>query len=524
MPRQVTLGPRLFDTQFKMYREWRSAFWRELVQNAVDGDGSLGSSVVHITIENKGDFARVSFEDNGPGMSKETLEKVYFVLGETGKADGAMTIGGYGMARILTCFAQRSYTIASRDWQVAGCGGEWDYIEGTFNQSGVKLVIDVNRPGWENLEDILKAYLSKCQLPCRVFLNGDRWTEWTYRRRLARELTFAQVHTNKSKHSELLVRVNGTLMFTRWTSASAQVIVEIDGERSRKVLQMSRDGLMGEYQNELDSFINEINIDKQSALRAKRCKSTHFEGTGTFTSRKKKTFVDQDQPAPVERFVGTEDNSVGTTFAAVNAHQSRRPQIDYQYVAAPMELFDVVIEDETDENSKVRAKIDTYDPRKWDLDENPTRSNSRGAYRKGSAMFRLLALWKAACEAAIEVVQNEMDGPAEIAWGVGWVFADKSDEPAARWLLKGGVNYLLLNPCNDDGTMKFSLSQKRDLLKIVASAVHEVAHIIWREHDERFANGVTQLFEHVMYYLADVINRMKSSKEMSLKQLAGTLV
>lgn len=513
----VQLGPRLFDTQFKLYRFWRSSFWRETIQNAVDGDGVSSCNRITIAITNMDGFARVVFEDNGPGMSKETLEKVFFVLGETGKANSTNTIGGFGMARILVCFAQKRYSIQSRDWKVEGVGGEWDYVESPGTYQGVKLEIDVDRDGWERLEDDLKAYLKTCQLTPTVTVNGQRWTEWTYRRRLARELSFASVHTNKSATPQLLVRVNGVTMFDCYTTAPALVTVEIDPSRSREILQMSRDGLTGEFQNELNSFINEINVDKQSALRKRRCKSTHFQGSGGFKSRKKNTrpniFAELLNRTVI---AAIDDDTAPAPVMPRILHNTNREVQEYR---AYVDLFDVLLEDETEYNSKVRAKIDQYNPQRWDLSAEPVRSNVRGAYRKGTGMFRLLVLWKSACECCIDLLQNKMNGPDEVSWGVGWIFADDTDTPMARHVTKGETSYLLLNPCDNDGKMKFSLSDREDLIKIIASAAHEVCHIVHREHDQYFANALTTMAELVMVNLSTILGKMKIAKEMSLKEI-----
>ena len=186
-----------------------------------------------------------------------------------------------------------------------------------------------------------------------------------------------------------------------------------------------------------------------------------------------------------------------------------------------MDLFNVVIEDETDDK-KLKAKIDQYNPRNWDLGETPVRSNCNGPYRRGTAMLRLLVLWKSACESCIDLLQTHFgSAPDAIKWGVGWVF---SDTVGARHLGRDNTHYMLLNPCTDEGKMRYSLADKEDLVKIAFLAGHEIVHIIYGDHDEDFASAYTEMAQHIGFHLALIIHRMKAAKEMSLAQLKGQTV
>jgi Histidine kinase-, DNA gyrase B-, and HSP90-like ATPase len=103
----ISLSSSFFTKELQAYSDWRSAFWRELVQNAVD---SNGSTKIQITVRPEGEGCVVTFNDNGSGMTRDTLEHVYFVVGETTKS-GAGSVGGFGRARVLTCFGHASWRI-----------------------------------------------------------------------------------------------------------------------------------------------------------------------------------------------------------------------------------------------------------------------------------------------------------------------------------------------------------------------------------------------------------------------------
>jgi len=544
---QVKIGPKLFTKEKSMYRDWLTSIARENLQNSVDA----GATHIDIKIEDDETLKKVTFSDNGPGMDLNTLETIYFVLGESTKTTSATTIGGYGVARILTCFAQDHYSLRTRDIAVNGCGAEYQIVTGQPFFHGVEVVAWINPEG-QNIQQKFENYLSKCHIQARVMLNGVRWTEWTYKNKFERSLSFGNIFTNKSKHSGVFVRVNGVLMFTPHCSAPFNVVVEIDQSKSRQVLQANRDGLLFQYQPELESFVAELNINKQSALREKRSKSTTFEGTGTFISKRtvKKTAEKEveefeavlvanghspldiavknaliNRPAAwrhekmldVLKEVGIEQ----PVFENVVKH-SRGFDIEEVREKLKIELYSVVIHDDTS-NQKVRKVIDSYSPANWDLlGEIGSRYDKRygetRSFRAGVEKYKLLTLWKAACEFCIGLLQNTLQhGSEEINWGVGWIF---SDIALAEQKSDGGVRWLLINPCLPDGTMRLSVSAKRDFIKMLSDAAHEVTHIVYSDHDERFANLLNSLLEEVMASLSEAINYMKDAKETAVSQLS----
>lgn len=101
MKNHVIIGPQFFQNEKRTYSNWRSALIRELIQNAVDAPNS---EIIDFQIEN----GIITIDDNGSGMSRETLTSVFLVLGETTKKS-ADHCGGFGIARNLLCFAQTSY-------------------------------------------------------------------------------------------------------------------------------------------------------------------------------------------------------------------------------------------------------------------------------------------------------------------------------------------------------------------------------------------------------------------------------
>ena len=115
-----------------IYAAWLLSFWRENVQNSVDA----GAKTIRIEIGDaapKGSFGRapapgrvtrVVFADDGSGMSADTIDNVFFRMGATTK-DDETSVGGFGRARIMTCFSQVRYSIETRDRYVEGDGAEF---------------------------------------------------------------------------------------------------------------------------------------------------------------------------------------------------------------------------------------------------------------------------------------------------------------------------------------------------------------------------------------------------------------
>ena len=549
---QIKLGDNHFSSEIKVYRDFGIAWWRENMQNSGDSRASNIDLVIGEEQDSPGGkFRTITVTDDGRGMTKQILEEVYFVLGETTKAgDAEGNNGGYGKGRILTCFSQKDYSIhtfsrkdetinAGQHLFTKGRGVYYDDIVALPEpMKGTKLAVDVYTRHCSNMEEKLRYYLSRSRFEARVTINGERFTDWAYCRHMARQLSFGTVYTNKQKASELLVRVNGALMFSRHTSVGQQVIIEIEQDKSKQVLQASRDGMLYTAQEELDAFIQELNVNKRSALRKQRSKSTVFNGTGTFRARRKPKITENEDSFSSTR--GTFIPSTESTEYASAARVSETRTIETsgssiqtdgeepvrtivplprafdtgllneeEEINARLNLFDVILEDETT-NPAIRRKIELYDPRNWDLGSTPVRGNVRGEYRRGVGYLKVLLVWKAACEAAIDVMFEHIPAaPDTIAWGVGWVFSDNAEASCKQ---RNDVHYLLLNPCNKEGTLNWSLSDPLSIAKLVYTAVHEVVHILVPTHDEDYANFLTDLSGPLFNMKTEVLKRLKDAK------------
>ena len=524
--RQVNVPKEFFVKERRMYSNWRFAFWREFFQNSTDAFASRIRIFMNQDAHNN---ITIIFEDNGSGMSREVLENVYFSLGASTKTGGE-TVGGFGRARILTCFSMKSYEIHTQTNLVKGNGGSYE-IEDASQFDGCKITVEMENESYNDLKAALDEYLSQSQLACRVIINDQAWTTWSYRRQLTRTLDlngtpFAKVYVNKTAaNNRLLVRVNGTVMYSQYTRAKAQVIVEIDSSVAREVLNANRDGMHYKYAVVLAAFIDELATDTNSALRSRlKNKSATIRGKGLLVALRKrdeqkvaaalKAAVDLPQ-APVEQMVAAPGHKLvlqgqgsladvrdvrraaelqSVPIAEITGDLDGLQLVPKAVVPVKTELEvgeryltnlpDVFIVDDT-ENEAIRKVMDSYNPENWVVGQTQGKK-----YNKGGNLYKLLMLWKVACQHAIDAYMSIHKEQKQISWGLGWLFADDAEakcEPVA------GGHALLLNPVDKDGRLKFSLRSKKDQKKLMAFAKHEIAHIAFSYHDESFARLMTDI-------------------------------
>jgi len=214
----------------RFYSDWTLSFWREFFQNSVDA-GAKRIDISVETVSPRGSFddlapdretvTRIVFSDDGCGMSESVLNDVYFSIGATTK-EGGDNIGGYGRARLMTCFANLRYSILTTDRFVMGDGADWVNFELTeaLNEissaeasllladsserrdralaglskdrtlveqakqngglRGCRIEVDLDpasgrynaKPSTEFMLKRLREYLSESQLSPKVFING----------------------------------------------------------------------------------------------------------------------------------------------------------------------------------------------------------------------------------------------------------------------------------------------------------------------------------------------------------------
>lgn len=509
----IGISPRFFTHELNNYSDWEKAFWRELVQNSGDvnatrietkidqidtaeltreisslqderagrmtygGDTSAIDSALEEktkrlatlreTYPDPDKICIISFADNGPGMDEDTLRNIYFQLGATSK-EGADTIGGHGRARILTCFAHESYSIRTQNLLCKGHGGSFEIDNTLPFQKGCIVEVVLSQTHGHRMESILREYLASCQLPCAFLINDVPFTNWLYRRKATRTLSFGTVHTTKQKEYCMLIRVRGVVMFERYIGSKTGAIVEIDPVKSREMLTVSRDQLKYEAQHELNNFITEITLDNKSLSRDCSLNKTEIYGKFKKIGKKREDAV---KPAPTEPKAcgaGTSETIWFGQGLATAAYYIGNPPVE-EPETCPLD-FSVHYEDAPKSLSASARRF-----------HKETISGNR---------LKLLAAWDATIAFFLEGLHTLYG--EEILYLPGFVFGTglgglhKTEKVDAEE--KGHIIYI--NPLDSEGKIKLSC---KSIATLYAIGVHEVAHVRSDYHNEDWGGVVTEL-------------------------------
>ncbi len=493
------------------YSNWREAFWRENFQNSLDA----GASVITIrtkAIEEEPGIVRVEFFDNGCGMDRSTLDEVYFNLGQSTKTSGD-TVGGFGRARMLTCFGMKRYAIATKDQRVEGSGSHYEVSQGPFVQ-GCQLTIDVDDTSEEELASALHSYLRFCQPQrCKVLVGDQEWTTWTARGRFARDLVyqaasdaaeevFAKVYvTKKAEEPRIIVRVGGASMFSLSTRAKAMVVVELDTQTARKVLTSNRDGMIWRYRRILDEFAEELAVNTTSSLKTRFSdKSSVFEGAGWILASafvKEEASISREAPSSAGSKIAdvvalhheraaSASSTDSTSLADEGTQDQESCSLEGQSFVEKLPILRIDVDTE---NAAVHRAIPRYDPKNWVW----VKGKDGKLVRSGGDIYKIMRAWTLCVREAIKALLRARPDIETFYYGVGWVFSDETQASCA-----GNTQYksFLLNPVDAQGNLKFQLSSRDSLKRMMAYAKHEVTHVLERWHDEDYARLLTEVDVH----------------------------
>lgn len=512
-----------------VYGDWRSAFWRELLSNSLDA----GAEHVHLRTRfaEDGDYL-VDVIDNGRGMDRKTVEEVYMRLGastKTGEGDG---IGGFGRARILTCFSQKAYRIRTGQVTVTGEGASYEVEETARAVAGCAITIRLDPRDASRLQARLEQVLRQSSLRARITLDlaqdhpegfpihqvseelltreegkPARFRGWSLRGKRFGQLeddqsVWAELHVSKGQtavRNRAVVRVNGMAMYDEHISAPVQVTVDLAPERAREILTASRDSIRGEFRAELQKVFSGIAADHVSAFRDRsrtpetRVAARPGQRFGQLIHRRGGAL-----PQPPLRPRHDEDPDTPRLEAdlrAIRAAQAeRRPaqlsaeaQAEAESRAEAERLLrglrlDLVTHIGDATNAQ-RAAAPRFQAQTW---------LSPGS--EGRTAELLHAAWTAACRHAIGALAEifpHLTGDSSETWATGFIF-DRN--MLGCHMAVGQVRHaLLLNPVDEQGRLRFKLSDPESMKEMVATAIHEVTHIIHDWHDEAYANLLTRM-------------------------------
>jgi hypothetical protein len=497
----ISISPEFFKRERNNYSDIAFSFWRELFQNSIDA----GSKNITVDLND----GLVHFNDDGEGMTRDILDDVYFSLGSSSKNDSS-SVGGFGKARIITCFSNHSYQISSFDYIAEGSGANYTVKNSDEKIKGCRVKIDVDTSGQYEEIDLsrgLNSFLSMSQLRCNVINMNDHSTynEWLHKRGKTKRLSFGTVYANKNGYfrNRLIVRVNGVAMFTRYINADYQVIVEVDSYNSREILLSNRDSLKSKYQNEVDTFVQMLAVN--SRVLKDNTTKVSIVGDGCFIQ----DYVPEKDVNNNDYENAEEDYPpIGSTAAALKSAGKDRVGFDDDNSYSPSERQEVDDShyDQVDEDiASMLLYCDSYDkilkqcyfrynPKNW--------KNGQGRDIKN-----LLRIWIIACQYSLKAMQEIAGMNSSINWRPGFLFSDDTD--AMFFRSKGGISHFLLKPINDDGKKAFSINSKADRAEIISKAIHEVTHFSFPDHNENYACLQTLLNGKVFGQMKEINKEIK---------------
>ena len=513
----ITVPADFFRGELRVYSDWREALARELLQNATDANPSR----IDVTLEDvdADEFGpargRVTFSDDGHGMSRDVLENVFFALGKTTKT-GEGSIGGFGRARIIICFAQLGYRIETGNLIAQGVGGTYTIRESEHYVRGTRFVIDLIDQDVSRVRYAFLRVLETSTVKVPLLLNGTAAPSRNMPARATRILRdendrgWGRLYVEPNGSSRVLVRVHGLTMFTRWLYGSVDddIVLELDPAMSREVLSASRDSLHTTYGDQLDQFISDLDRNRRAALRPPaapldlRVGGGGFLATDAFVINVNDVNDSVDTDSDEDRLDSASGTRVRVTPANeaaftnhVNRPAARDGQLDLldftvEEPAVPALGFDVyLMADSADAHIRRLAKM--WDPTGWDA--------TTGTRRRS-----LLMTWKAAVGYSLDLLVATRPSTGRVLWTVGWTF---DQDVLAMHRTAGDGHILALNPVTKTGKARFHLSQRASRQELLAIALHEAAHVVCDGHDETFAAVLTDLFAKVDPAAADRVMR-----------------
>jgi hypothetical protein len=455
---EVKIGARFFSGAFHEYRDVSWAFIREILQNSLDAEATQIDVVIG--------EGKVRVRDNGVGMTRDVIENKLLTLGESGKEFAGSSVGGFGKAKEILYFAQDGYVILTHRLSVVGTGGSYEIRDDMPYQQGTlsEVTWSASHPCHNLREDCIRFISLVDRADVRFTVNGKQAKSGLSGTTLKSIPGLGDVFTTtKAIPDQLVVRHKGLPMFTRQLEAAGKgVIVELD-LYSR--LTANRDGLIYGASCALQSFVDEVTVNKISSLR--KLPITTYVNFGSRKICVEGKLESPDFWVPVAR--PGPRGVVPTRFPGTAQEMVEAPRVVADSVADPPSGMAFVL-------------------------KNSTGMKTPGCYLPtgfGHYQESLLAMWVNSLVAAYQMLDKEGE------FKVGFILS--SDRDAEHEYGGDGHSYLI-NPAEvvvqkSSSSRSFRNKYKlTDWHKVAALAVHEVCHGIGNGgHDEVFARQLTDM-------------------------------
>lgn len=484
---QIKIDPRYWSNIKTDYSDWKFAWVREAGQNSIDA----GATRVDIATEEVDGHLVVSWADNGRGMTRDILVDKFLAIGGTGK-DFKGTTGGWGIAKLILILCHIDFKIETGNLVVSGRNGDYDIIESDAHHDGTRLTVTM-----EGLEDYdfrysVNNWVGGTSTACEFYLNGDQVTTAQPANTAKRELEWCHVHEHGNHPNLIHIRINGQLMFTRYTSVKASIVVELKGTNSCKYMTSNRDGMQYEWSSKLDKLIEQIFADPEAIMETDDEDIQVWVGTDgrlTFSdeaeaqerklaagkiSGMNEPELDPEEKEESDRLdkraiqMMAVQSMLNSTYSpsaegAYGVEVAREEKDEIPFMPMIVEGHDLVI------LNKLNRPIPTeYLPGKMDDEAR-----------------RLLTKWNLIIKTVGKILG--IKGPL----ATGWVFRSHLEACHAR--VKDVGNAILLNPIvvvDNEIVPRWDLGWAGFNL-LVAAAVHEITHLEYSYHGDGWASAYT---------------------------------
>lgn len=494
---QIKIDPRYWDGVKNDYSDWRFAWVREAGQNSLDA----GATRIDITLNDLGDRVQVTWRDNGCGMDQSVLINKFLAMGASGKEFGGTT-GGFGKAKELLLLTHIEYQVSTMNFRVQGRHAEYEFTDSHPHIDGTELVVTMDERRYL-LQSAIEKWVNNTTTQCVFYLDGELLETAGPLSGLRRDLSWSKLYECGDNTNQISVRMNGQLMFTRYTSVRASLVLELIGNSS-DYMTSNRDSLQWTYSDKLDKLVELIFADPEQILEREEQDVQVWSGN----CGRLKFYIDPDELPPDDKPLQDEpDQTTAPTFDMDEAAEAGK--ISAQFIA---EAGENVVANAIRVIDRTNMGIAVEDPDKVDaalpfmpkvvrghdiIVVNRLNRDIPEQFIPGSMSpyaKRLLKQWNELL-VAVGAILERRDVVSS-----GWIF--KLNAIASSTTIKDIGPAILLNPTKIvDGKMQpaFDFGWSSFNILLIA-AVHEITHIDWNYHSDGWATTFSHNMARVNCY------------------------
>ena len=494
----VVIGPDFFQKAKNDYSNWKTAFIREIMQNSIDS----GANEIRINVTNQMPELEIIVQDNGCGMSEDILRNKLFSLGSSGK-EFVNTTGGFGRAKEIIYFANKSFQIHTNDLLVNGVGGSYriestESIQGTISK--VILGDDSIWMWYPEFNNWFQTFVERSNYSGKVFLNGTEISKRVSLKEKIKIFSFGTLFKTDDYKNICSVRINGQQTFETTTLCDFGLVLDISGESS-KYVSSNRDSFLWTYHTEFQKFLNDLAANSESAIRRLTPKIIKYTGKKSYLktfSKDMEEILNEISDNQLKQEIEYEVFKVENGIAEMNHERLEKfvDRLDTQTLIQKMSRTITNIKSfvessfKTDYDFEVVNHFNSEVPEKY-LPETISKKNK----------FQMIA-WRTIIYEILNMENMKQD------FYTGFVFHDTI---LAEHVFENGLHKYFLNPALGNFSEKYG-NNLRKLSKMIAVAIHEIVHGKGVEnHNEYFCTKECELTGRVIDNLGTILKAVKDA-------------